>query len=48
MNWYGQQQGEGYEYHLLVIGICLALIAGGGGKYSLDHLLWKGKGRWTN
>lgn len=44
MNWYGQQQGEGYEYHLLIIGICLALIAGGGGKYSLDHLLCKREG----
>ena len=21
MNWFGKQQGEGYEYHLLVIGI---------------------------
>ncbi|MHB8809166.1 MAG: DoxX family protein [Desulfobulbaceae bacterium] len=48
MNWYGQQQGEGYEYHLLVIGICLALIVGGGGRYSLDRLLWKREGRGTN
>ncbi|HKT35107.1 MAG TPA: DoxX family protein [Nitrospira sp.] len=22
MNWFGQQKGEGYEYHLLVIGHC--------------------------
>ncbi|MHB8790126.1 MAG: DoxX family protein [Desulfobulbaceae bacterium] len=39
MNWYGQLQGEGYEYHLLVIGISLALIVGGGGRYSFDHRL---------
>lgn len=48
MNWYGQQQGEGYEYHLLIIGICLALIVGGGGRYSLDHLLWKREGSRTS
>lgn len=48
MNWYGQQQGEGFEYHLLIIGISLALITGGGGKYSLDSLLWKRKGFGAN
>ena len=26
MNWFGKQQGEGYEYHLLVIGIAAALL----------------------
>jgi putative oxidoreductase len=29
MNWLGNQQGEGYEYHLLVIGICAALMLTG-------------------
>ena len=48
MNWYGQQQGEGFEYHLLIIGISLALIAGGGGEYSLDSLLRKRKGFGAN
>lgn len=48
MNWYGQQQGEGYEYHLLIIGISLALIAGGGGRYSLDYLLGGRKGTGSN
>ncbi len=37
MNWYGQQQGEGFEYHLLAIGIALALIIRGGGTASVDH-----------
>ena len=37
MNWFGNQSGEGYEYHLLVIGICLALIVTGSGKYSVDN-----------
>lgn len=39
MNWYGTQSGEGYEYHLLVIGICLALLVTGGGKFSVDGIL---------
>jgi putative oxidoreductase len=37
MNWFGQQQGEGFEYHLLVIGICLALLIRGGGALSVDR-----------
>lgn len=37
MNWFGQQQGEGYEYHLLVIGIAAALLVTGGGKWSVDR-----------
>jgi putative oxidoreductase len=39
MNWFGQQQGEGFEFHLLVIGICLALLIKGGGLLSLDGAL---------
>lgn len=38
MNWFGTQKGEGYEYHLLVIGLCIALIFSGSGKFSLDRL----------
>ena len=37
MNWFGQQKGEGYEYHLLVIGIAAALVVTGGGRWSVDH-----------
>ena len=36
MNWFGQQKGEGFEYHLLVIGIAAALLVTGGGKWSID------------
>ncbi|HLN96780.1 MAG TPA: DoxX family protein, partial [Flavobacterium sp.] len=36
MNWFGNQKGEGYEFHLLIIGICLALVVNGGGRYSVD------------
>lgn len=38
MNWFGKQQGEGYEYHILVIGMCLALIVKGAGALSIDRL----------
>lgn len=37
MNWFGQQAGEGLEYHLLVIGLALSLVASGGGRLSLDR-----------
>ena len=39
MNWFGNQKGEGYEYHLLIIGICIALLVTGSGKYSIDGLI---------
>jgi putative oxidoreductase len=37
MNWFGKQAGEGYEYHLLVIGVAAALLVTGGGKWSADR-----------
>ena len=45
MNWSGSQAGEGYEYHLLVLGISLALVLRGGGMLSLDRLLCSAKDR---
>lgn len=39
MNWFGNQAGEGYEYHLLVIGLSLATVVSGSGKFSLDRKL---------
>ncbi len=39
MNWFGTNAGEGFEYHILVIGICSALIVLGGGAWSLDRKL---------
>jgi len=41
MNWFGNQSGEGYEYHLLVICICFAIMLTGSGKYSIDGLIQK-------
>lgn len=39
MNWSGAQQGEGFEFHLLAIGIALALTLQGAGSLSLDRRL---------
>ena len=36
MNWYGQRQGEGFEYHLLAIAMAIALMIMGAGNFSLD------------
>jgi putative oxidoreductase len=36
INWFGNQQGEGFEYHLLFIGLAVVLLISGGGKYSAD------------
>ena len=41
MNWFGKQAGEGFEYHLLVIGMSIPLLISGGGKYSVDVLINK-------
>ncbi len=37
MNWFGQQKGEGIEYFLLIIGLALALVISGGGRWSVDR-----------
>lgn len=39
MNWFGKQAGEGFEYHLLVIGVGLGLLITGAGKWSVDRLI---------
>jgi putative oxidoreductase len=39
MNWYGTQKGEGFEFHLLVIAMAIALIFKGGGALSIDKVL---------
>ena|SRR5215831_359215 len=40
MNWFGNQKGEGFEYHLLVIGICIGLMFTGSGRYSMDNVIF--------
>ena len=39
MNWTGTQHGEGYEFHLLVLALALAVMVRGSGALSLDRLL---------
>jgi len=39
MNWFGKQAGEGYEYHILVIAMAIALMIKGGGKWSVDRVV---------
>ncbi len=39
MNWQGNQKGEGFEYHLLALGLVLAVMLGGGGKWSVDRAI---------
>jgi putative oxidoreductase len=37
MNWFGNQAGEGFEYHLLVLAMVAALVVLGGGRGSVDR-----------
>jgi Predicted membrane protein len=46
MNWYGNQKGEGYEYHLLRIAIALTLVIAGGGILSIDRSIAAPRGRY--
>jgi putative oxidoreductase len=39
MNWSGNQKGEGFEYHLLALGLALIVLISGGGKASLDSAI---------
>lgn len=39
MNWFGNQQGEGYEYHLLIIGLSISALINGSGKWSIDRMI---------
>jgi putative oxidoreductase len=41
MNWMGNQKGEGFEYHLLVIAMGAALLLRGAGAFSADRALSK-------
>src|SRR5580698_2575290 len=39
MNWTGQQKGEGFEYHLLVLAMTVALMIRGAGAFSIDRAI---------
>jgi putative oxidoreductase len=36
MNWFGNQKGEGFEYHILAIGLAVIVMIYGAGKASID------------
>jgi putative oxidoreductase len=40
MNWYGDREGHGYEYHLLAVALALLVVVNGSGALSLDRLLY--------
>ena len=39
MNWTGQHKGEGFEYHLLVLAMTVAIMIMGSGVWSVDLAL---------
>ena len=39
MNWFGNQKGEGCEYHLLAIALAMMILVKGSGAVSFDSLL---------
>ena len=39
MNWNGDKKGEGFEYHLLVIGMALSVLINGAGAFSADRAI---------
>lgn len=39
MNWFGNQPGEGFEYHLLALALAVPLVIAGGGRYAADSWL---------
>ena len=41
MNWFGEKQGHGIEYHVLVLALALTVIVKGAGAFSLDQVLYQ-------
>lgn len=41
MNWETTRPGEGFEYHILGIGIAIAIMIYGSGLFSVDRLMMK-------
>lgn len=39
MNWFGNQKGEGFEYHLLAIALAVAIAVKGAGALSIDRAI---------
>lgn len=43
MNWYAEQRGEGFEYHILAVALFLIVVIAGSGRWSLDRALTKAR-----
>jgi putative oxidoreductase len=41
MNWFGEKQGHGIEYHILVLALALTVMIEGAGAFSLDQVLYE-------
>lgn len=41
LNWFGDKQGHGVEYHLLAIALAIVIIVHGAGAFSLDRVLYR-------
>lgn len=39
MNWFGEKQGHGVEYHLVVIALAVVVMVKGAGAFSFDSAL---------
>ncbi len=39
MNWFGNQKGEGFEYHILALALAAIVMIRGGGRWSVDRAL---------
>jgi len=39
MNWFGNQKGEGFEFHIPAIGLALVVMIKGAGKWSIDRAI---------
>jgi putative oxidoreductase len=39
MNWFGNQRGEGFEFHLLAIAMALFAVVHGAGAFSIDRAI---------
>ena len=39
MNWYSEQRGEGFEFHLLAIALGVVVLITGSGRFSIDKAI---------
>jgi len=45
MNWAGTKEREGFEFHILAIGLAIAIMIYGSGKWSIDRTLADNRSR---